>query len=168
MVHNFTKATLAMLILAGSVGIANAAEVDLGTLAQAQADLTFTGPAVINFAVASKGIMQSGNTPANTVFATGTIDHIGGANALYAVRFEPSRGTQGTMPNERVVDGTVSGNKLNVMFTAPTFASGPVAGGWWPTHTAAPNFSFSVESDGAQTIKPDTYGVVLQAAVYNP
>lgn len=165
MVRKFTKVSLALIVLASSVGYANAAT--SGDPVTKTLDLTFegTGTTIMDLQPNTANLSAGGHAD-GTVYANGTMSSPDAPTAQMAVRFTPGVGQK--------IDSTsvyrwrytgANGNILNVHLSVADMA-GSDNSGWILGPANQPNGTFTVEQYQNGTVAPDTYTISIDGAVY--
>ncbi|MFO6501850.1 AfaD family invasin [Serratia marcescens] len=167
MVRKFTKASLAMMVLAGSVGAAQAAG-PVGSPVTATANIVFVAPASIVHTLTAEQGLAAGNIADGVKFATGNVSLSDASTAIMAVQFTKNVGAAGTNDSTRVISGnTDNTRKLKVKLNSPVSVT-PQADGWIVLDGAGANLPYTIVSDGQQVVVADTYTVSVDAAIYQP
>ncbi|MGQ8704360.1 AfaD family invasin [Serratia marcescens] len=164
MVRKFNKAALALMVLAGSAGMASAAG-PVGGINTQSVDLVFGAAATVTNTLTAMTGLTAGDTQDNTKLAEGQVATGDGSPQVMAIRFTPTVGEAGTSAERRVLSGnTAAENKLNVKLDTQSLTAG--VDGWFVQNPANALLSYQVSSDGVQTVAADTYTVSVDASLY--
>lgn len=168
MIGKFTKVSLGMLVLVGSMGMANAA----GTVSNAtsqQVTLNVLKSQRVAHTITPVGVLYAGQSYSDgIVVANGTVSAVDGLSQTSAVRFDAStQGAAGASKDIFVVNGdTAPANHLTLRVQADDTTVDAVDG-WVYQNSAKPKMDYRlVTAVGPQTLSADTYTITMQAGTW--
>ncbi|MGQ8701799.1 hypothetical protein [Serratia marcescens] len=167
MVRKFNKAALALMVLAGSAGMAHAAG-QIGTIDTKSADVAFEQLTGVTHTLTAVETVFDTTLSDTRLLANGQISTIDGVPQLIAIRYTPGTYSGGSGPKVNVMGAIDALNQLTVSLTT-AFMDWTADGQWDGYVTTAPqaNCPYSIRSGANQTVAPDIYRVSLDAALWS-
>ncbi|HHR5860607.1 TPA: hypothetical protein ACS70L_003379 [Providencia alcalifaciens] len=149
------------LLVAGSVGVANAAPVS--DVVSGTGDVVFAGTGTASITVTPVTGLVAGKFTSLVIAnaqATASAGNI-------AYRWTPDASVQRGTPLDRTISGTqIAANKLDVSSTAIATQSSSHPD-WWVANSGASSLNIEIRTTNTeQTVAADTYKVALDAAVW--
>lgn len=169
MIHSFSKTIIAACVLAGSVGMANAA---IGPITTQTADITFAQPQEVTLTLTPVADLVAGTIPDGTKVVDANLATISGQPGVFAVRWTPGIGTLDPDDHRAVtVNGHNTDSPLKLYYN--TSAQDGTIGlddTWFLTSEQGADpvttDHNTVWTSGNQDIPADTYTISIDAAIW--
>lgn len=169
MVRKFTKASLALLVLSGSIGLAHAANIDESNIASQRVELQFVAPLTVNHSLDAVDNLTAGNVEDETPVANGTVTAADASSQVFAVRFSPDMpGAEAVQGKQGVysIPGHTATNTLILQLKPDLETSFDPAGGWLYANAAVASYNYTLVASGPQKVAADTYTVTMDAGIW--